>query len=214
MIRECFKHIDIPHARSIVDAGANVCLSTIYLANRFPHAQITAIEIDIENFGILSKSTASLSNVKTLHKALWHRNTGIQISNSTGKKTAIRVEKSNCAEQVSIPTVTIIGLLNANNNAIDILKIDIEGAERLLFKDVSADQFRKIGLLVIELHVFTVEGCAHSFYTYLTREPFQQKQHGENLYITFPGSKPALNNAHSAANHKPGGRMPSLKTGP
>ena len=39
-----------PEMAFIIDAGANIGLTSAYLANRFPNAKIVALEVDRENF--------------------------------------------------------------------------------------------------------------------------------------------------------------------
>ena len=185
VILEAYKHATVPEAKAIIDAGANIGLSTVYFANRYPRAQITAIEVDVDNYNLLAKNISVYPNVTAINKALWYRSTNIQISNPDGKKTAIRVESLPDNETAGIPTITIPELLESNHNCIDLFKVDIEGAERHVFKELSLEELNSIKLLVIELHDFKIDGCAHSFYSHITKARFKQKQWGENLYITF-----------------------------
>lgn len=40
----------------IIDAGANIGLTSVYLANRFPNARILALEVDQQNFELLAEN--------------------------------------------------------------------------------------------------------------------------------------------------------------
>src|ERR1700761_6448606 len=54
----------------IIDAGANIGASTLYLADTWPRACVIAIEPDAENMDLLSRNTDGLHNVSCIHAAL------------------------------------------------------------------------------------------------------------------------------------------------
>ena len=64
---------------------------------------------------------------------------------------------------------------------IDILKIDIEGAEKEVFEDTSS-WIGKVGALIIELHEHVKSGCNRSFYNGSNGFDNEWKQ-GENVYL-------------------------------
>jgi hypothetical protein len=65
---------------------------------------------------------------------------------------------------------------------IDILKIDIEGAEREIFRDPSS-WIEKVDSLIIELHECMKPGCYRSFYN--GSNGFDDEwQQGEKVYLT------------------------------
>jgi hypothetical protein len=57
--------------RFIIDAGANVGMSTLFYAMKFPTAMIVAIEPEPNNFAMLKRNCAGLSNIKCVEAALW-----------------------------------------------------------------------------------------------------------------------------------------------
>jgi hypothetical protein len=69
-----------------------------------------------------------------------------------------------------------------NLQRIDILKIDIEGAEKEVFNDTSS-WLEKTDAIIIELHERMKSGCDHSFYN--GSKGFDEEWHqGENVYLT------------------------------
>jgi hypothetical protein len=56
---------------TIIDAGANIGLASIYFANKFPEAKIIAIEPETENFELLKKNVVKYPNIIPLCAALW-----------------------------------------------------------------------------------------------------------------------------------------------
>jgi hypothetical protein len=65
---------------------------------------------------------------------------------------------------------------------IDILKIDIEGAEREVFRDPSS-WVSKVDALIVELHERMKSGCNRSFYNSTNGFDDEWFQ-GENVYLT------------------------------
>ena len=65
---------------------------------------------------------------------------------------------------------------------IDILKIDIEGAEREVFKDPSS-WLGSVDALIVELHERMKSGCDRSFYNSTNGFDDEWLQ-GENVYLT------------------------------
>jgi len=171
----------------IIDAGANIGMATLFFANEYPKARIVAIEPEASNFGMLKRNCAGLTNVDLVHAALWPSEEKVVIQDATAEKWAFSVAaatNSNGSEMVK--AVTIPGLLNQlGAEHIDILKLDIEGAERELFAREAGAWLEKVGLIMIELHDYLVAGCAYAFYSTIVRYPFVQEVQGRNTVINF-----------------------------
>jgi hypothetical protein len=68
---------------------------------------------------------------------------------------------------------------------IDILKLDIEGAERELFNLGAEAWLGAVGQIIIELHDRFVPGCAFAFYAKIANYPFVQSVRADNVFINF-----------------------------
>ena len=88
--------------------------------------------------------------------------------------------------------VTIPGILREMDAArIDILKLDIEGAEYELFKTGAESWLGAIRQIVIELHDRYRPGCSQVFYAAIGRFPFAQEIRGENIFIKLGDESPS-----------------------
>ena len=68
---------------------------------------------------------------------------------------------------------------------IDVLKIDIEGAEKEVFADTS-EWISNVNSLIVELHEGKKPGCKRSFYN--GTNGFEAERHyGENVFSSRPG---------------------------
>jgi FkbM family methyltransferase len=171
----------------VVDAGANIGLTSLYFTARFPRARIVAIEPEASNVELLRRNTAEIPNITVKAAALWPRKTSLSLVDENSSKWAFSVkETSTNGEQSTFPAVTLPEILaEAGSNYIDILKLDIEGAEKELFSDGWQDWLLKIGIIVIELHDRLVPGCSKAFYNAILSREFRQVVSGQNITIVF-----------------------------
>ncbi len=141
----------------IVDAGANIGLTSIQFANRFEQAKVFSIEADIDNYNLLVDNLKcnKLSKVSSHHRALWSSSEKLSITNSfrDSQEWSRRVT-TELQPNSEVLGLTITDLMEMTDGSIDILKIDIEGAEAEFFKNQKAtiDLLNKTTFIAIELH--------------------------------------------------------------
>lgn len=138
---------------TIIDAGANIGLTSRFFAERFPLSLIYSLEPEPQNFKMLLKNVGNFGNIKPLQKAL---------SAEQGKRFAIGKSMRDGADWAkttqesttgTIPGITLQELLNEGTGFFDLLKIDIEGAERFIFDSQTNEDFLdRTRVLVIEIH--------------------------------------------------------------
>lgn len=180
----------VVNPKVIIDAGANIGIATLFFSNKYPQAKIVAIEPEASNFGILTKNCGSLPNVILINAALWPTAHGLAIQNAGAEKWAFSVvEEQKSPGLGSIRSVTIPDLMRDwGIEYIDILKLDIEGAERELFNAGSDAWLGCVGQIIIELHDRLKPGCAHAFYKEITRHRFVQESLANNIFINMRSS--------------------------
>lgn len=185
----------------IIDAGANIGLTSIYFANKFPNAKIISIEPEKNNFEMLKRNVKSYNNIIPLYSALWHKNENIELIDAgLGTDGFITINKNgmndiysnlpthksnvfsaNKSYQVPGKTVDTI-IKDFGLQSVDILKVDIEGSEKEVFENSSL-WIDKVNSIVIELHDFMKPGCSRSFYN--GSNGFDNEwAHGESIFIS------------------------------
>lgn len=173
--------------KAIVDAGANIGLSTVFFKNKYPAAKIIAIEPENSNIELLKKNTINYENIYLLKKALSNvSNQDMNVNDSgNGHWGFVTVSTKNSENGVfknSVKTITINDIMKENElEFIDILKIDIEGAEKELFESNIENWLPKIRCLIIELHDRTKPGSSKSFFKAISKYDFSFSSKGENL---------------------------------
>jgi len=173
----------------IIDAGANIGLASIYFANNYPNAKIIAIEPEKNNYEILKINTAQYPNITPVQAALWNKNEVINLIDPGLGNWGFMTEMKGASEDASanachpVEGMTVGRIMDEYRlDKIDILKIDIEGAEKEVFSDASS-WINKADSLIVELHERMKAGCNRSFYNG-TAGFDNEWQQGENVYLS------------------------------
>lgn len=150
-------------AKRIIDAGANAGYSPVYFANRFPEADIVAIEPESSNFSTLQTNIRNYPAIKALKGGLWSDSCMLEIVSLTAEKTGFEVRVTNNPGPDSVQAYSIIDIMNSNGwDYVDLIKIDIEGSEiEVLSKNNS--WIDKTAVILVELHDRKRAGCSRAF---------------------------------------------------
>jgi FkbM family methyltransferase len=171
----------------IIDGGANIGCASLFFARKYSGATVLAVEPIPENARLCARNTAHCPNVQVIEGALWPRAAWLGIESPDANTDAFRVVETVQQQPGSLRAFTIPALMEmAKAERIDILKLDIEGAERELFAE-NADWITRVGVLIIELHDRFRPGCARELYRAITERSldFTQKIQGEYILIFF-----------------------------
>ena len=144
--------------RVIVDAGSHIGLATVWFARRFPSATIVALEMEPANFALLEANARRFPNVHVLHAALWPSTSTISVVDSDVDTWAYQAVEGGDVEALTVDDV----MKRFEFERIDLLKLDVEGAEREIFA-TSARWIDRVEMIVAELHDRYREGCTAAF---------------------------------------------------
>lgn len=141
----------------IIDGGANVGYSAAYFLSTFASCEVIAIEPDPENAQMLRRNMAPYGErVRCLERGLWSHNARLKMADSSfrdGAHWARQVRECAADEPGGLDSVGIGELLRESGHArISVLKLDIEGAETVLFSRGYEDWIDRVDTFVIELH--------------------------------------------------------------
>ena len=187
----CHAELDVPLPHPVhyaIDAGANIGLTSVFLANRYPRAQIDALEVNAENVRLLLANTASYKNIRVLEKGLWSHTTRLKILNPDAEAWAFRVGEVSTVDEAGIPAVGVQDLIADRNLDVDILKIDIEGSEiEVLGKsDLWLDHVKT---MFVELHDRFKPGCSEALLRAIGNRSHVKFRSGEyHVYRLSPGN--------------------------
>ena len=166
--------------KAIIDGGAHIGCATVDFAQRYPDAQIIAVEPHRENFALLTENTRLYPNVRCLHGAIWPDQERLRIANPKADSWAFQCEPGGDVAGYRISD--LLTLLNAER--LDILKLDIEGAEREVFRAPDARQWMdRTDCLLVELHDHHAPGCRHALDTLLATARWTEREQSETVVV-------------------------------
>jgi len=151
----------------LIDLGANIGLSAVYLARILRPDWIVAVEPDASNYALLLRNLrlAGLVERCSLLQAFAGAARGFaELEDSGNGAWGLRKGRSSASGIPVIPLLEIIGRADATGPGASrvILKCDIEGAERELFLHMHEWEDR-VDYIILELHMeFLTERELHS----------------------------------------------------
>jgi FkbM family methyltransferase len=170
--------------RFIIDAGANIGLSSLFFIRKYPEAMIVSVEADGGNFDLLRHNTRSYSSIKPVKAGLWPTSATLKITDPGLGATGFMVQETIPDDPQGIKAISIRDILKDHDQPIvDILKIDIEGAEKELLTDDYHYWIPKCKVIIIELHDRKKEGCSVAFFKAFSQFNFECHPFGQNFLM-------------------------------
>lgn len=167
----------------ILDCGGNIGCASIYFANQYPDAKIYSVEPADDNFKLLEFNTSCYENIHAIKSALWDKETYICVKNGEHNNLGWMAFEASAENPEAMKTVTVLKILNKSGfDEIDLLKIDIEGAEKEVFGAENVHEWlSRVKVLVIELHDRRKRGCSYEFFKAVSKYKWFFAFRGENL---------------------------------
>jgi len=141
--------------QTILDLGANIGFGSIFLSALFPRAIIAAVEPDPRNLLPLKRNFQLNSlSIPTFEAAVGSREGSLRLRFGSDPlcSSLETIDLHDLPDSVSVPVVTVPALMGRLGwPLIDLLKVDIEGAEEDLFAN-DAEWLRKVRSIVVEIH--------------------------------------------------------------
>lgn len=185
---DCY-NIDLPfEPKFIIDAGANIGLSTVYFANRYPNAAIVAIEPEGNNYQLLKRNAGHYPGIETIHSAIWKNNANLEIRDKGYGLRGFVVEEVKEASDNSFVAMSINEIVG-ERDWVDVFKMDIEGSEKYLFQENYEAWLPKVKCLIIELHDDMVEDSSATVFKVMETYNFTYFKKEENWIFMNSNNK-------------------------
>ncbi|MBQ7628938.1 MAG: FkbM family methyltransferase, partial [Selenomonadaceae bacterium] len=169
----------------IIDCGSNIGYSTLYFANTYPDAQIYAIEPEKINFKFLRYNTIFYDNIQLINSAVWGKETSVRLEETELGERGYMTDETSDDDPNGIKTTTLGKLIYDNGiNEIDLLKIDVVGAEKEIFGAEGVDDWlSKVKVLSLVIHDELKSGA--SFEVFKAISKYKWNFSTRNNVLTF-----------------------------
>jgi FkbM family methyltransferase len=149
----------LPACRTIIDLGANIGLTSLYLAAHFPDSHLFSVEPNADTYDVLRSNLQRLiadGRCRILQGAVWSAERPLVADASQGadhfSAFATREPSVNDISETTIAGYTMARIIAESGfSFIDLVKVDIEGAEVQLLKG-DRSWLNRVGAIAIEFH--------------------------------------------------------------
>jgi FkbM family methyltransferase len=133
---------------TIVDCGANIGITALYFANAYPNARILSIEANPQNFALLKQNTEMVSRIEPMHACIVATpQPSVRFTIEGPAWGGHIVERGG----IEVPAMTLDEIVASHGlSSIDLLKVDIEGAEEAVF--AHGTYLGCVQHVIVELH--------------------------------------------------------------
>lgn len=163
----------------IIDCGSNIGMATLFFKKKYPQAKVLCFEPNPSSFKLLNKNIEEngLSNVELHNIALSNQIGEIEFFIGNRKDSMVGSIRSDRAgnENVKVKAEKLSDFL-ARFSKINMIKIDVEGAENLILNDLtSSGTLSRVEQIIVEYHhkLGTDDSCLAPFLAQLESAGFE-----------------------------------------
>lgn len=132
----------------IIDAGGNIGMSAIWFKRSFPNSRLTVYEADPNLAATITRNmqSAGLTDVEVCQTAVWDKDGFVAFDNTGADKGAI-----SSTGRIQVPSINLSSRIPQH---VDMLKLDVEGAEYDIINRMSVEgTLSRIQHIVAEYHI-------------------------------------------------------------
>ena len=176
----------------VIDCGAYVGYSSAYFLSKFPHCQVVAVEPVPSNF---QKAKLNLQpygkRVRLMEAGIWSHPCDLVISETKfrdGQDWARQLKPCNSGDRPTVRGIDIETILReSGRDRISILKMDIEGAESIVFSSNYEAWINRVDTIAIELHNDShCRNASTVFFNAIHNQDFNVARAGELTFCWRP----------------------------
>jgi len=180
MIEEEYLPLTTLRLKTILDLGSNIGLSSAWFLSRFPEAEVFAVEAEAENYVVCCQNLAKYGwRARTFHGAAWSKRINLALlrSSSAAGNSVQETPVGDSSQVLShVQGWDLASLIEMSGfHQVDLLKIDIEGAEDEIFRADISYWLPFVRNICIELHG---QKCRNTFFGALTGYAFEHSRSG------------------------------------
>jgi FkbM family methyltransferase len=153
---EYFTKIPSQDIKTILDLGSNIGYSTLYFRSRYPDSQIFAFDPvdEVNKYFLMNMKANNIKNIKKFDVALSDHEGDSVIYIEPNRLNMNSLDpKFQCTVEQKVSLRKLTNIINEERiENIDILKIDVEGAEGAILHDlISAQYLSRVKNILVEI---------------------------------------------------------------
>ena len=153
-----YNELNFDKIRNFVDLGANYGISSIFFMEKSIKCYL--VDADTRMIKLLKSNFDKNSNNKVMHQAIYSHDGVIDFFEDSECSMVSSISEINVNNKVENRTKNIVSCITPNTlienyideDYIDLMKIDIEGAEYDLFNEITDENLSKVNNFLIEYH--------------------------------------------------------------
>ena len=148
------KNFEINTDDVVIDVGGHIGLFSLYVSQFCKSGKIFTFEPVKENFQLLSENVSlnNLSNLKTFNLAVSNSNSSRKLY--LNEDDAGHSMFSESSQSITVNSISLKQIFDDNDiTHCDFLKLDCEGSEYEIIKNLPKEYFKKIKKMIIEYHM-------------------------------------------------------------
>lgn len=166
----------------VIDGGANIGASCVWFAIKFPGTAVLAVEPNKENCELIRRNCAS-RQVSLYCGAVSDKPRFLALNDPGQGDWGFRVTEEGDPHVACMGISDLLKLMDPEVYEPFILKLDIEGAESLVFRG-TCEWINSFTLIIVELHDWMLpnQGTSMNFIDAISRHKFEVITRGENIF--------------------------------
>jgi FkbM family methyltransferase len=156
--KKIYESLKFENIRNFVDLGANYGISSIFFMEK--NIKCYLVDADTRMINLLKSNFGKNSNNKVIHQAIYSHDGVVDFFEDNDCSMVSSISEIDANNKMENKTKNIVSCITPNTlieeiideDYIDLMKIDIEGAEYDLFNTISDENLLKINNLLIEYH--------------------------------------------------------------
>jgi FkbM family methyltransferase len=150
-------NIDLDKIKNYVDIGANYGFASLPFTER--KSKIYMVDADKGNIDLLNETYGNRHNIKIIYKAICDVDGSVDFYNDVHNSLVSSIDPighggDSVRNKVTVPSMTINTFMDKylEEDEVDLMKIDIEGAEYSLFRAATEANLKRVKSFLIEFH--------------------------------------------------------------
>jgi FkbM family methyltransferase len=183
---------------TIIDCGAHIGISTLWLREEYSSATIYAFEPSNENYRYLVNNLEAQNDISAVNAGVWSKTTSLELylSEKDGVSHSLFQNMSTCTTVERVNVVRLDEFCASRNIPnIDLLKLNIEGSELEALKGLG-ERIKDVKVVIGDLHVTLEVSFEAKFIDFLISRDFEVTTTGEGEHKAFT----ALNRSWTVKN--------------